>query len=97
MSDVITKLRVFCINKTDRYSAHDRIKSIGGMHSDARRWKITQTQAIEFIERGTKFYVSVGGETVDVIVATSPYGNKYIKTRNDGEQPNNLLSLPECP
>jgi hypothetical protein len=24
-------------------------------------------------------------------------GNKYIKTQNDGDQPNNLLSLPECP
>ncbi|WP_428792364.1 DUF3892 domain-containing protein [Vibrio splendidus] len=23
--------------------------------------------------------------------------NVYLKTENDGEQPNNLLSLPECP
>ncbi|MDJ7047809.1 DUF3892 domain-containing protein [Salmonella enterica] len=23
-------------------------------------------------------------------------GNKYFKTQNDGEQPNNLFSLPEC-
>ena len=22
---------------------------------------------------------------------------KYLKTESDGEQPNNLLSLPECP
>ncbi|MDD3927909.1 MAG: DUF3892 domain-containing protein, partial [bacterium] len=27
----------------------------------------------------------------------SASGNKYLKTQNDGEQPNNLLSLPECP
>nr|WP_301538770.1 DUF3892 domain-containing protein [Klebsiella pneumoniae] len=31
-----------------------------------------------------------------VIVAVSASGNKYLKTQNDGEQPNNLLSLPEC-
>jgi len=27
----------------------------------------------------------------------SRFGNKYLKTVADGEQPNNLLSLPECP
>jgi len=32
-----------------------------------------------------------------VIVSNSAAGNKYLKTQNDGEQPNNLLSLPECP
>ncbi|HFR4624887.1 DUF3892 domain-containing protein [Klebsiella pneumoniae] len=31
-----------------------------------------------------------------MIVAVSASGNKYLKTQNDGEQPNNLLSLPEC-
>ncbi len=30
-------------------------------------------------------------------VETSRYGNKYLKTEADGEQPDNLLSLPECP
>jgi len=35
-------------------------------------------------------------QTVDVVVAKSQYGHKYLKTVADGEQPNNLLSLPEC-
>jgi hypothetical protein len=34
---------------------------------------------------------------VRVIVAVSRYGNKYPKTEIDGDDPNNLLSLPECP
>jgi hypothetical protein len=34
---------------------------------------------------------------VDVIVAVSAAGNKYLKTTADSEQPNNLLALPECP
>lgn len=36
-------------------------------------------------------------QSVWVVVAVSAADNKYIKTQNDGEQPNNLLSLPECP
>ncbi|MDP8217161.1 MAG: DUF3892 domain-containing protein [Candidatus Theseobacter exili] len=42
------------------------------------------------------FFVKAGGSVVNVIVAVSKYGNKYLKTEADGEEPNNLLSLPEC-
>jgi hypothetical protein len=31
------------------------------------------------------------------VVARAASGHKYLKTESDGEQPNNLLSLPECP
>lgn len=88
--------QIQCINKTDRYSAHDRISHVGG--SNPNRWKLTQYQAISAIESGTwAFYVTAGGRTAQVIVARSVSGNKYLKTQSDGEQPNNLLSLPECP
>ncbi len=92
------RIQILCINKTDRYNAHERIKNCGGIQNGVR-WKKTQEQIIAEIESKTnEFYVKVGGyREVAVIVAKSPWGNKYIKTTEDGEMPNNLLSLPECP
>ena len=88
--------QITCINKSDRYDPHERITHVGGHVT--KPWKITQDTAIAYIESGEwQFYVSVDGESVWVIVATGRYGNKYLKTVADGEQPNNLLSLPECP
>ncbi len=87
-----------CINKSDRMNIHERIINIGGVNHDNTRWKLSQPDAISGIERGEwSFYVTRNGRTVDVIVAVSRYGHKYLKTTADGEEPNNLLSLPECP
>lgn len=86
-----------CVTKEDRQNPYERIKAIGGVNGDGTNWKVSQETAIEGIESGKwDFYVSRGGHTVDVVVAKSRFGHKYIKTVADGEAPDNLLSLFEC-
>jgi hypothetical protein len=92
-------VRVSCINKRNRYSPYERISNIGGINPDGTRWKLTEDQAIRGIEEGKwGFYVERPiGDRVRVIIAFTPFHSKYLKTEADGELPNNLLSLPECP
>lgn len=93
-----TPVQVSCINKTNRSSAHERIRNIGGVDGDRSRWKMSETEAIRAIKaREYAFYVErPPGRRVNVIVATR-LGREYLKTEADGEQPDNLLALPECP
>jgi hypothetical protein len=83
--------QITCINKNNRESAHERITHVGGAG-----WRVTQQAAISDIESGREsYYVNQNGERVEVIVATRN-GVKYLKTKADSAETNNLLSLPEC-
>jgi len=92
------QVQIECIKKSDRYNPYERILSIGGTNPNGTRWGLSQEAAIEGVENDKwKFYVSVGVKSVWVVVAVSAQGHKYLKTEADGEHPNNLLNLPECP
>ena len=89
-------MQIKCISRTERMSPHERITHVGGYESS--QWKITLNDAIGKIERGQKaFSVQAHRKTVRVIVAVSPSGIKYLKAEVDGDQPDTLLRLPECP
>jgi len=92
-------VQVMCIVKRDRTSAHERIRAIGGINPDRTRWKLTESAAIAGIKNGKyRFFVERPvGHRVNVIIAKTSAGHEYLKTEADGEQPNNLLALPECP
>jgi hypothetical protein len=92
-------LRIRCVVKTDRTGAHERIHSVGGVKPEGSHWRLTQDKAISDIEDGTYvFYVERPvGHRIDIIVAMSAGGSKYLKTMADREQPDHLLYLPTCP
>ncbi|MDR3486656.1 MAG: DUF3892 domain-containing protein [Bradyrhizobium sp.] len=85
-----------CVNKQPRYNPHERIQNVGGTRANGARFKITQPACIQEIKSGEQFVVRQAGRIVRVIIATHS-GHEYIKTENDGIQPDNLLALPECP
>jgi uncharacterized protein DUF3892 len=95
---VVERHRVRCIKRADGPSPDERIARIGGTNSVGVNWRLTQAEAIFAIEaRRWDFYVEQPtGRAVDVIVAMTGDGNKYIKTTADDEVPNNLLALPDC-
>jgi hypothetical protein len=92
------RYQISCIKRSDSLNHHRRIDSIGGVNPDGTRWKISEAAAIAGIEAGRwRFYLSRTGRDVEIVVATSKYGSKYIKTADDsGLPPDTLLTLPEC-
>ena len=89
-------MQIRCINRTERMSPPERITHVGGYESS--QWKMPLDDAIAKIESGEQaFFVQAHRSTVGVIVAVSPSGKKYLKAEADGDQPDSLLRLPECP
>jgi hypothetical protein len=91
---------VVCINKHPYHSdPHVRIQHIGtnttaGTSSWTKKW--TVPEVISSIRQGNIFYCTdKRGDRVKLIIA-SHNGHEYVKTENDGIQPDNLLAQPEC-
>ena len=92
-----TDVQIQCINKTDRYNPHERIRNVGGIKNDGTRWKLGEDAAIAGMKAGQwTFYTMVSGRRANVRIGIH-LGHEYLTTEPDGQQPNNLLSLPECP
>lgn len=88
---------VSCVRRTPP-GAPRRILAIGGVMADGRHWVLGEAQAIAEIERGQAFFVErPAGDRVRVAVVNAPGGDRYLRTAADGDEPNNLLALPNCP
>ena len=83
-----TQLEVTCITKSADGKRITHIGGTWGKHSEA--------DAIYNIEHSVyEYYVQKNGHKVKLIVS-GRNGVKYVKTENDGDTPDNLLSLPNC-
>lgn len=92
-----TSLQIRCINRSKHLNPYERILRVGGVHIDNQKWTVTEAAAVALLDRGElAFHVVREGRTVSVVVGVSPHGEKYLKTIDDADQPEGLLSLPEC-
>ncbi len=90
-------VEIRCIRKSDRKNAYERINGVGGVNPDGGRWYLSTDQAIQGIKDDKyRFFTNSGGKIALVQVAIHE-DHEYLKTEADGVQPNNLLSLDECP
>jgi hypothetical protein len=93
----MNKYFVLYVDKNDRSNRHERIQHIGGKYLDGKVWSFTEAKAIDMIERHHKeFFVTVDKETAEVEVAEMN-GRKYLKTKQDTDTKDNLLSRPPFP
>jgi hypothetical protein len=92
------RYQICCVGRSDRLNHDRRIRAVGGVNRDGARWQISEAAAIAGIEAGRwGLFVSQAGHKIDIVVATSRYGGKYLKTADDGGlHPEGLLALPEC-
>lgn len=92
-----TERLILCAHKKDSQFPHERISHIGGVDPDGRHWKLSVPEAVELIEKRDRAFLVLTHEKVfPVVVAVSAAGERYLRAESDGEQPDSLLSLPEC-
>jgi hypothetical protein len=88
--------QVRCIRKGAPAEGNQCITHIGGGLLP-RVWSLPAERAIAGMEQGYWCFCVIDDDRfLPVVIATSPSGQKYLKTAVDGEQSDHLLSLPEC-
>ena len=94
-------IKITCINKDsgNHENPYIAISYLGWKNdSNGNTGKATRLEIYNWIVNdGGNGYVEDGyGNRAKLIAATSPKGNKYVKTVADETKLDNLLTLPEC-
>ena len=92
-------IRITCINKSggDHDNPHAAVSHYGWLDDDGKRGKMTRPQAVNWVEKGNGAYVEDSyGNKVYCYVRTSVNGVKFLQTRSNDRDTDNLLELPEC-
>lgn len=88
----------FRITCTEKLEKHEHIVSLGCYGPDNTHHKFTEAEAISRIEGGRDtFYTERPDHHVAEVIVETREGEKYLKTKPDGQRPNNLDWLPDCP
>ena len=89
------RYRVVCKQK---HPSYERITHIGCVTTGALYQRLSELEVIARIESlSDTFYVERPDGHIAQVEIAEREGEKYLKTKPDGERPDNLLSLPECP
>ena len=93
-------VRITCINKANgqHENAYVAIQYLGWVNEESgASGKWSREQMYDFVvNQNGVAYVSAGGAKADLIGMISPHGNRYVKTRADSTDRDNLLKLSEC-
>lgn len=88
--------RITCITKPNAHSPLEHITNVGGTRATGSRFYITREECARDIDsRRESYYVHVGTDTVNVETYTL-HNQRFIKTKPDRTQRDNLLNLPQC-
>ncbi|MGD0735205.1 MAG: DUF3892 domain-containing protein [Terracidiphilus sp.] len=89
------RYRVSCTQKREK---HEHIVSLGCYGPGNTFHQFSEAEVIDRIEnQGDTFYSERPDGHVAEIIVEHQLGEKFLKTRPDGERPNNLDWLPDCP
>jgi Protein of unknown function (DUF3892) len=92
----VPKRKITCVTRAGLRN-HEAIARVGGLGEDDEPFNITRAECADQIIRGDASYVVVVHGNVEVAVVAYERGDqKYIRTKPDQNQDDNLLSLPAC-
>jgi hypothetical protein len=77
-------------------SLHEAIRRVGGVRMDGERFNISRQQCAEEILEGVESYCVIIYGVQMSVKAYEKNGEKFIKTRPNKNQTDNLLSLDPC-
>jgi hypothetical protein len=91
----MARYRVTCTQKREK---HEHIISLGCYGPGNSNHNFTESEVINRIDSGLDTFYSErpDGHIAEIIVERM-LGEKFLKTKPDGERPNNLDWLPDCP
>jgi hypothetical protein len=91
----MARYRVSCTQKREK---HEHIVSLGCYGPGNTFHNFSEAEVISRIEKREDTFYSErpDGHVAEIIVETRE-GEKFLKTKPDGEKPNNLDWLPDCP